>query len=83
MRNLAVELVVHFILFEYEINNNSLIFYSDETNNNYTGEVNFKPFYFSTELTYQGLNFKNFFDPNSILIDVLNSEIFRNKNLKP
>ena len=69
------------IKFEYEINNNSLIFYSDETNNNYTGEVNFKPFYFSTELTYQGLNFKNFFDPNSILIDVLNSEIFRNKNL--
>lgn len=67
--------------FKYEVNNNSLIFYSDETNNNYNGEINFKPFYFSTELVYQGLNFKNFFDPNSVLIDLLNSEIFRNKNL--
>ena len=67
--------------FKYEINNNSLIFYSDETNNNYKGEMNFKPFYFSTELVYQGLNFKNFFDSNSVLIDLLNSEIFRNKNL--
>ena len=67
--------------FKYEVNDNSLIFYSDETNNNYKGEINFKPFYFSTELVYQGLNFKNFFDPNSVLIDLLNSEIFRNKNL--
>ncbi len=65
----------------YKINKNSLSFVSQNTKNNYKGIIDFKPFYFSTDLYYQGLNFKNILKPDSILVDLINSEILKNKNL--
>ena len=54
---------------------------SEDIKNNYKGIIDFKPFYISSDFIYQGLNFRNLFNPDSLLIDIINSEIFRNKNL--
>lgn len=64
----------------YEINENSLNFSSDDSKNTYGGRIDFKPFYFEAEFNYEGLSSKNFFDEESIFIDLINSEIFNNKN---
>ena len=64
----------------YEINENSLNFSSDDNKNTYEGRIDFKPFYFEAEFNYEGLSSKNFFDEESIFIDLINSEIFNNKN---
>ena len=45
------------------------------------GEVNIKPFYLSSNLNINNVNFKDFFEKNSILISLIKSEIFNNKNL--
>ncbi len=63
----------------YEINNDSLIYFSN--NNSYKGKIEFKPFYFSAEFNYNGISFKNLFNNDSILMDLIESEIFNNKNL--
>ena len=65
----------------YKINKNSLSYVSEDIKNNYKGIIDFKPFYISSDFIYQGLNFRNLFNPDSLLIDIINSEIFRNKNL--
>ena len=65
----------------YEIDKNSLFFSSDSNSNKYRGTIDFKPFYFSTELNYEGVSLKNIFDNDSIFIDLFESEILNNKNL--
>jgi hypothetical protein len=45
------------------------------------GEVNIKPFYLSSNLNINNTNFKDLFEKNSILISLIKSEIFNNKNL--
>ena len=65
----------------YEINNNSLIFSSNKTKNNYEGKIDFRPFYFTTKFNYDRLSLKNLFKDESILIDLIKNELLSNKNL--
>ena len=66
-------------LFRYIIKENSLNFLSSEKD--YKGEVNFKPFYFSTDLNFNYISQKKIFQSDSLLIDLLDSELLNNPNL--
>ena len=66
-------------LFTYVIKDNSLNFLSSEKN--FQGEVNFKPFYFSSDLNFNYLSQKKLFQNESLLIDLLDSELLNNPNL--
>ncbi len=65
----------------YSLKKESLKFSSSDKKNSYAGSIDFKPFYFNVNFNYEGLSSKNFFDNDSIFIDLLSSEIFNNKNL--
>ena len=65
----------------YEINENSLNFASEDLKNTYKGILDFKPFYFSADLKFNGLSTKNLFDDDSFFTDLVKSEILSNKNL--
>ena len=65
---------------EYELDQNSLDFFSFNNKNSYRGTIDFKPFYFAAEFNYEGLSTKNLFDENFIFIDLINSELLNNKN---
>lgn len=65
---------------EYELDQNSLYFFSFNNKNSYKGTIDFKPFYFAAEFNYEGLSTKNLFDENFIFIDLINSELLNNKN---
>ena len=65
----------------YSLKKESLKFSSSDKKNSYAGSIDFKPFYFNANFNYEGLSSKNFFDNDSIFIDLLSSEIFNNKNL--
>jgi len=67
--------------FSYLVKKDSLIFNSKNTNNIYNGNIDFKPFYFTSNFNYDGLSTKNLFNENSIFIDFLKTDILRNKNL--
>ena len=43
--------------------------------------MDFKPFYLNSSFNYDGLSFKNILKQDSIVIDIIKSEIFNNKNL--
>ena len=64
----------------YKLKKDSLIFSSENNKNFYDGVIDFKPFYFSANFNYEGLSTKNLFREDSILIDLINSEILNNKN---
>ena len=66
-------------LFTYVIKDNSLNFLSSEKD--FKGEVNFKPFYFSTDLNFNYISQKKIFQSESLLIDLLDSELLNNPNL--
>ena len=66
-------------LFRYVIEDNSLNFLSLEKD--FKGEVNFKPFYFSTDLNFNYISQKKIFQSESLLIDLLDSELLNNPNL--
>ena len=63
----------------YEIKKKYLNYFSEDES--YKGKIDFKPFYFSAEFNYDGLSFKNFLKSDSIVMDLIQSEIFNNKNL--
>lgn len=64
----------------YQIKKNSINFESqDQTLVN--GSIDFKPFYFQANFDYDGISIKDLFDTDSILIDLIKSEIFNNENL--
>ena len=65
--------------FTYIIKDNSLNFLSLEKN--VKGEVNFKPFYFLTDLNFNYISQKKIFKSQSLLIDLLDSELLNNPNL--
>tara|TARA_B100001093_G_scaffold427542_1_gene421925 strand:+ start:502 stop:1992 length:1491 start_codon:yes stop_codon:yes gene_type:complete len=65
----------------YTLNNNNLTFNSKSKKNNYEGSIDFKPFYLTTKLKYDGLSFKNLFKNDSILIELIKNELLNNKNL--
>ena len=66
-------------LFTYEIDDNSLNFLS--ANKNFKGYVNFKPFYFSADLNFNYISQRKIFQSDSLLIDLLDSELLNNSNL--
>ena len=66
-------------VFRYVIEDNSLNFLSSEKD--FKGEVNFKPFYFSTDLNFNYISQKKIFQSESLLIDLLDSELLNNPNL--
>ena len=65
----------------YLIKKNSLTFKSEESNNDYNGNIDFKPFYLTANFNYHGLSTKNLFNQDSILVDFLKTDILSNKNL--
>ena len=65
----------------YKIDKKTLDFTSDDNSDRYRGKIDFKPFYLSTILNYDGLSLKHVFDKESIFIDIFESEILNNKNL--
>jgi len=67
--------------FNFEIFKNSLNFFSQNDKNSYKGVIDFKPFYLSADLKYMGLSTKNLLNNDSILVDLLKTEILNNKNL--
>jgi hypothetical protein len=66
-------------IINYSLNDNTLSYKSKDQSIN--GEVNIRPFFFSSNLNINNTNFKDFFEKNSILINLIKSEIFNNKNL--
>ena len=67
--------------FNYKIKKNSLSFISDIRNNSYDGTIDFKPFYFNANFNYDGLSSKNLFNNDSIIFQMIKSELFNNDNL--
>jgi len=66
---------------DYQIKKNSLNFKSENSKNNYSGKLDFKPFYFYANFNYEGMSSKKLFDNDSILYDIIGSEILNNLNL--
>jgi hypothetical protein len=66
-------------LFEYQIIDNSLNFNSKDKN--FDGNLSFRPFYLKSNLEFNSLDIKKLFKDNSILLNLLNSEILNNQNL--
>ena len=65
--------------FKYKIKNNKLEFQSDD--GNFDGVLNFKPFYFLTNLNFDYISQKKIFQSESLILDVLDSELLNNPNL--
>ena len=65
----------------YTIKKESLVFNSDESGNDYNGVIEFKPFYLLANFNYDGLSTKNLFNDDSIAVDLIKSEIIKNRNL--
>ena len=65
----------------YEIGQDSFIFRSLSLKNPYKGKIDFKPFYFSANFDYDGLSTKSLFEDDSIMINLIKSEILNNSNL--
>ncbi len=68
------------LLLNYKIKDNSLIFFTNDRKL-LNGFFDFKPFYLNANLNYDGISTKNLFNNNSILIDLIQSEILNNINL--
>ena len=66
---------------DYQIKKNSLNFNSRDKINNYDGFIDFKPFYLSANFNYESLNSRNLLKDDSIIVDIIKSEILNNKNL--
>ena len=66
-------------LFNYKLRENKLNFSLKDTNKNYNGLLEFKPFYLESNFNYQALKFKDFANP--FLIEIFKSQIFNNENL--
>jgi len=63
----------------YSLQDNKLIFRTID--DKFTGNINIKPFFLSSNFNFQNIRIKKIFEDNSILINFLKSEIFYNKNL--
>ena len=66
---------------KYIIKKNTLTFNSENTGNSYNGHVDFKPFYLFANFDYKELSTKKLFNENSILIDLIKTDILKSENL--
>ena len=66
--------------FDYEFDEDVFKFLSQEKNF-YNGQVEFKPFYLLANFNYDYLNLKNLFKNDTILSELIRSEILFNNNL--
>ena len=64
---------------KYNLENNSLNFNTKD--NKIIGKINIKPFFITTNLNFIQIDLKKIFKDNSILVNVLKSEILNNDNL--
>ena len=63
----------------YSLKNDSLNF--NTQNNGIIGDINIKPFFLSSDLKLSRIDLKKIFYDNSILVNILKSEVLNNKNL--
>ena len=66
---------------KYELKKNSLNFVTQNQKNIYDGLIEFKPFYLQANFNYEGLSTKYLFNNDSILIELIKSELLNNQNL--
>ena len=64
----------------YEIEKKSLNF-SSEDKKTLKGSLDFKPFYLKSNLKYDGISTKDLFKDDSLLVEIIKSEILNNQNL--
>ena len=64
----------------YDLKKNSLKFTS-ENDNFFDGSIEFKPFFLKTSINYKGLSTRELFKDDSIMIEIIKSEILNNRNL--
>ena len=68
------------ISLNYEIEKKSLNF-SSEDKKTLKGSLDFKPFYLKSYLKYDGISTKDLFKDDSLLVEIIKSEILNNQNL--
>ena len=68
------------ISLNYNFNKVYLNFTSKDSNF-FNGTFYFKPFYLKASFNYDGLSFKNLFKDDSLIVDIIRSEILNNENL--
>ena len=67
-------------IFDYQINQNNMEVFLNDTNKTFKGLLEFKPFYLESNINYQTFKLKDLFN-NPFFIEILKSQIFNNKNL--
>tara|TARA_B100001057_G_scaffold469085_1_gene529045 strand:+ start:2072 stop:3655 length:1584 start_codon:yes stop_codon:yes gene_type:complete len=65
--------------FNYKIENKTLNFLSK--NQNFNGLLNFKPFYFYSDLSFDYVSQKKIFNNDTLIYDLLNTDLLYNPNL--
>ena len=65
--------------FKYLIKNDTLNFISEDKN--FNGQLNFKPFYFSSNLNFNYISRKKILKNDTLIIDLFDTEILNNSNL--
>ena len=65
--------------FSYKIKDEALTFLSKDKN--FNGSLNFKPFYFYSDLNFDYVSQKKIFNNDSLIYDLLNTDILYNPNL--
>ena len=83
-KNLEKKIGIFEILFinkntslNYTINENNLVFNSKDNKDNFKGFFDFKPFYLSMNVAYDGLSLKNLFNESSIIIDLIKDRVVK------
>ncbi len=66
---------------EYILNKKSLNFFTEGNRDKYNGLIDFKPFYLKVNFNHDGLSTKNLFADNSVLYNLIKSEVLNNENL--
>ena len=74
------------LITNYKLQRNLLSFDSKESqlNNsklNYTGNLNLNPFYLNLNINLEKMKLNNFFNPNSILLDLFKTKLLFNENI--